>query len=114
MLLIELFSDYIFNRKDLREYVQVRKDINERGEFNDQMLVRAQENLERLKKEDSEVLELMYKTLDKYVKDNRDIPVEYPINFTRAILTLYKGNGKTPRKVYENYNNGLNHHSHDA
>jgi len=114
MLLIELFSDYIFNKKDLREYVELRKDINERGEFNDQMLIRIQENLERFKEEDSETLELMYKTLDEYVKNNRGIVIEYPINFARAILSLYKNNGKTPRNIYENYENGLNHHSYDG
>ena len=112
MLLIELFSDFIFNRKDLREYVELRKDINERGEFNDQMLIRVQENLERLKQEDNDILELMYKTLDEYVKDNRGVAVEYPINFARAILTLYKK--KSAKKVYEDYNNGLNHRPFDA
>jgi len=43
-MLIELFTDYIRNRKDLREYVVKRKTINERGEFNDLALIKIQEN----------------------------------------------------------------------
>ena len=38
MRLIDLFSDYIRNKKDLLEYIEKRKDINERGEFNDEKL----------------------------------------------------------------------------
>ena len=33
-MLIDVFTDFIRNKKDLREYVEKRKRINERGEFN--------------------------------------------------------------------------------
>ena len=113
MLLIELFSDYIFNKKDLREYVEQRKTINERGEFNDAQLIQAEENLQRLKEEDNEIYELMYETFHEYIKLDKGLSIEYPLNFTRAILALYK-NHITPQKVYEDYKSGLTHHSYDA
>ena len=51
MSLIELFTDYVLNRKNLKEYVELRKTIHERGEFNDSKLIQAEENLQRLKSE---------------------------------------------------------------
>ena len=39
------------NKKSLKDYVEIRKTLNERGEFNDAALIQAEENLERLKKE---------------------------------------------------------------
>ncbi len=113
MLLIELFSDHVFNRKSLADYVEIRKSINQRGEFNDQLLIRAEENLQRLKKEDNKVYEMMYETLKEYQKLDRGCSVEYPINFITEILKLYK-NHKTPQKVYEDYKNGLTHYLADA
>ena len=109
MLLIEIFSDYVFNKKSLKEYVEVRKSINERGEFNDNALIQAEENLQKLKTEDKKVYDLMYETLDKYVEADRGITVEYPINFIREVLKLSKKNASAHR-VYESYKAGLNHH----
>lgn len=112
MTLIEIFTDYVFNKQDLREYVKKRKSINERGEFNDSQLILAQENLESLKKENILIYNLMYDTLRQYVKSNEGETIEYPINFIREILTLNK-NGCTAQKMYESYKTGLNHYHHN-
>ena len=113
MSLIEIFTDYVFNRKDLNEYVEVRKTINARGEFNDSQLVQAEANLQRLKKEDNKTYELMYETLKEYVDQGSGHTVEYPINFIREILKLYKNNtsAETISKIYKM---GLDHHCNDA
>jgi len=108
MSLIEIFSDYVYNRKSLIEYVEVRKDIHERGEFNDQKLIRAQEHLNRLKEEDNELYELMYQTLDEYRRLDMGHPTEYPIDFIREVLKMYEVSTDT-RKIYENYKAGLLH-----
>ncbi|MFT5662565.1 MAG: hypothetical protein ACI9TV_003222 [Sulfurimonas sp.] len=113
MSLIEIFTDYIYDKKDLREYVKQRKNINERGEFNDASLIEAQENLERLKKEDILTYNAMYDTLREYVKLGHGEITEYPINFIREFLKLYKGD-YTVKKMYENYKSGLKHYHHDA
>lgn len=113
MSLIEMFSDYVYNRKSLKEYVEVRKSIHERGEFNDQKLIRAEEHLQRLKEEDNELYELMYKTLNEYRKLDMGHPTEYPIDFIREILKMYEAS-ITTRQVYENYKEGLKHYINDA
>ena len=113
MLLIELFTDYVFNKKDLVEYVELRKSINERGEFNDGLLIQAAKNLEHLKVENHQVYKEMYETLDKYVKANKGFTMEYPINFIRQILKLDK-NGYSAKKMLEDYKNELKHYHHNV
>ncbi|MDD3770973.1 hypothetical protein E0765_06615 [Sulfuricurvum sp. IAE1] len=113
MSLIEIFTDYVLNRKSLKEYVEVRKTINERGEFNDAKLIRAQEILERLKAEEPEVYEGMYETLAKVYARNAGLTVEYPIEFIRQILRMYRGH-ETPTQVYEEYKRVLEHYHHDV
>jgi len=113
MSLIETFTDYVLNRKSLKEYVEVRKTINERGEFNDAKLIQAQENLDRLKAEEPEVYEGMYATLAKIYAKNQGLTVEYPIEFTRQILRMYK-TSLTPAQVYEEYKRVLEHYHHDV
>ncbi|PHM16708.1 MAG: hypothetical protein CJD30_10145 [Sulfuricurvum sp. PD_MW2] len=112
MSLIETFTDYILNRKSLKEYVEVRKTINERGEFNDAKLIQAEENLQRLKKEEPEIYEGMYATLAKIYAQNKGLTIEYPIEFTRQILRMYK-TSLTPSQVYEEYKRVLGHYHHD-
>ena len=112
MLLIEMFTDYVYNKKDLREYVQKRRDMNERGEFNDATLILAQENLERLKKEDPLIYNAMYDVLRQYVKLDYEQPLEYPIDFVRIVSKLYKQRF-TPEKMYANYKGGLSRHTFD-
>lgn len=113
MLLIELFKDYIFNKKDLVEYVELRKSINERGEFNDALLIQAAKNLEHLKTEDTQVYQEMYETLNEYVKSNEGLSIEIPINFIRQILKLDK-NGYSAKKMLEDYKNELKHYHHNV
>lgn len=113
MSLIETFTDYILNRKSLKEYVEVRKTINERGEFNDAKLIQAEENLQQLKKEDPEIYEGMYATLAKIYAQNKGLTIEYPIEFTRQILRMYK-TSLTPAQVYEEYKRVLGHYHHDV
>ncbi|MDD2369912.1 MAG: alpha/beta hydrolase [Sulfuricurvum sp.] len=113
MSLIELFTDYILNRKNLKEYVELRKTINERGEFNDAKLLQAEENLQRLKKEEPEVYEGMYETLTKIYERNAGLSIEYPLDFIRQILKMYK-NSQTPAQVYEEYKRVLEHYHHDV
>ena len=108
MSLIEMFSDYVYNRKSLIEYVEVRKNIHERGEFNDLKLIRAEEHLQRLKKEDNDLYELMYQTLEEYRRLDMGHTIEYPIDFIREVLKLYE-TSHTPREIYENYQEGLKH-----
>jgi len=113
MSLIETFTDYVLNRKSLKEYVEVRKTINERGEFNDAKLIQAEENLERLKKEEPEIYEGMYETLAKVYARNAGLSIEYPIDFIRQILKMYK-NSLSPTQVYEEYKRVLEHYHHDV
>lgn len=108
MTLIEIFTDYVKNRKDLKEYVEVRKTINTRGEFNNETLIQAQEDLQRLKQENPEIYELMYETLEEYYKRDEGHIVEYPINFIRQVLKIYQ-NGVPAQKVYDCYKQGLDH-----
>lgn len=112
MSLIELFTDYILNRKSLKEYVEVRKTIDARGEFNDTKLIQAEENLQRLKQEEPEIYEGMYETLARIYAKNAGLSIEYPIEFTRQILRMYKGS-LTPKQVYEEYKRVLEHYHHD-
>jgi hypothetical protein len=113
MLLIELFSDYVRNKKSLKVYVEKRKSINERGEFNDKTLFDAQECLEKLQKEEPDIYILMYETLSEYYKQGEGHTIEYPINFIRQILQICRNN-ISAQKVYESYKKGLNHYYCDA
>jgi hypothetical protein len=113
MSLIEIFTDYVLNRKNLKEYVEIRKTIHERGEFNDAKLIQAQENLDRLKAEEPDVYEGMYETLAKIYARNAGLTIEYPIEFIRQILRMYKTH-KTPKEVYEEYKRVLEHYHHDV
>ncbi len=108
MSLIAHFTDYIVNKKDLRDYIELRKTLHERGEFNNQKLLKIQENLERLGKEEPEVLETMYRTLAQIIQEDRGHYVEYPINFAREILRIYDS-GNTPQKVCDDYKKTLRH-----
>ena len=108
MRLIELFTDHVRNRKSLKDYVEIRKTINERGEFNDAKLIRAEENLQRLKCENPEIYEKMYEVLEEVFRRDAGHSVEYPIDFIREILKLYTGH-YTPEKVYDEYRRVLEH-----
>lgn len=108
MYLIELFTDYVRNRKSLKDYVEVRKTINERGEFNDAKLIRAEENLQRLKSENPEIYEKMYEVLEEVFRRDAGHRVEYPIDFIREVLKLNTGS-YTPEKLYEEYRCILKH-----
>ena len=107
-MLIEIFTDYVVNRKSLREYVEVRKTINARGEFNDEKLIRAQDNLDKLKAENPEIYDKMYEVLFEVIKRDAGHKVEYPLDFVRHILKMYKGS-KTPEMIYEEYKSILEH-----
>jgi hypothetical protein len=113
MSLIELFTDHVLNRKSLKSYVESRKTIHERGEFNDASLIRAEENLQRLKTEEPEIYEGMYETLAKIYARNAGLSIEYPIDFIRQILKMYK-DSHTPKQVYEEYKRTLEHYHHDV
>jgi len=113
MLLIEAFTDHILNKKSLKDYVQYRKSTTERGEFNDTKLLQAQENLQQLKNESPEVYDEMYKTLTEIYKRNRGLPVEYPLDFVRQILRMYK-NSLSVEEICEEYKRILDHYHHDA
>ena len=108
MTLIEIFTDYVINKKSLIEYVELRKTLNERGEFNDATLILAQENLDRIAKEDPETLNEMYAILFEIIKLDRGHFVEYPLDFIREILKLYKNN-TTPKDILKNYKEILTH-----
>jgi len=73
----------------LREYVKLRKNINERGEFNDQKLIRIQENLEQLKQENFDIYQKMYATLEEVYKRDQGNYIDYPLDFAREILKMY-------------------------
>ncbi|WP_345974940.1 hypothetical protein [Sulfurimonas sp. HSL3-7] len=109
--LIDIFTDHVLNRKSLKDYVEIRKGLHERGEFNDASLIRAEEILQCLKLVDNESYELMYKTLDEIFEHDAGNAVEYPINFIREVLKIGQ-HGKTGRKVCEEYRRTLEHHFH--
>lgn len=113
MTLIETFTDFVRNRKSLKEYVEVRKTMNERGEFNDQSLIRAEENLQRLKQDNPDIYEGMYEILEESYRQDRGHYVEYPIIFTKNILKLYDG-GCSAEQVYDGYHSILEHKFADA
>ncbi|MDD4855899.1 MAG: hypothetical protein PHQ22_09305 [Sulfuricurvum sp.] len=113
MSLIETFTDYVLNRKSLKEYVEFRKTTKERGEFNDTKLIQAQENLERLKTENPEIYEAMYTTLDAIYARNAGLTIEYPLDFIRQILRMYKSS-LSVQQIYEEYKRMLDHYHHDA
>ncbi|MBU1657463.1 hypothetical protein KKG72_00210 [bacterium] len=113
MTLINIFTDYVVNQKSLKDYVEVRKTLHERGEFNDSLLIKAQDNLDRLKQEDEEIYNGMYKVLREIIKKDEGYFVEYPINFIKEVLVMYE-HGMTPKKVYEEYKRSLKHRSNNA
>ena len=113
MTLIETFTDYVLNRKSLKDYVQYRKTTNERGEFNDAKLIQAQENLDRLKNEEPEVYEAMYTTLDAIYAHDSGLTIEYPLEFVLQILKMYTGS-LTPQNIHEEYTRVLEHYHHNV
>ena len=113
MLLIEIFTDYVLNKKSLKDYVEIRKTINTRGEFNNASLIQAEENLQRLRREDPILYESMYETLAEIYKRNAGLSIEYPLDFVRQILKMYQGS-LSPQQVYEEYKRILDHYHHDA
>ncbi|MDH4944351.1 hypothetical protein [Sulfurimonas sp. C5] len=106
-MLIEIFTDYIRNKKDLREYVEVRKTINERGEFNDASLIKVQENLERLKKENPEIYAKMYEVLEEVFRRDQGNNIEYSLDFAREILKMFQK--QSLESIYEEYAAVLEH-----
>jgi hypothetical protein len=106
-MLIEIFTDFIRNKKDLREYVALRKGIHGRGEFNDATLIRAQENLERLKKENPEIYNKMYEVLEEVFKRDEGNYIDYPLDFTREILKMF--HSQSLESIYEEYKAVLSH-----
>ncbi len=108
MTLIEIFTDYVVNKKSLVEYVELRKTLNQRGEFNDETLILAQNNLDRLGRENKKILDEMYAILFKIVKLDRGHCVEYPLDFIKEILKLYK-NSVEPKDILRDYKEILNH-----
>jgi hypothetical protein len=113
MSLIAIFTDYVVNKKSLKEYVEVRKSIRERGVFNDATLLQAEEDLQRLKREDPQTYKAMYRVLDEIIRRDEGYHVEYPVNFIRQILRIYQG-GVPAKKVLESYREALEHHSQSA
>lgn len=113
MSLIHVFTDHVRNRKSLAEYVEIRKQQNERGEFNDRTLLEAETYLQRLKKEEPEIYEKMYETLEEIYRRDEGHYVEYPITFVKQILRIYR-NGIPAQNVCEAYRRVLEHHFQDA
>lgn len=113
MSLIEIFTDYVLNKKSLIEYVELRKEINERGEFNDTSLIQAEETLKKLQTECPEVHAEMYKILTKIYERNSGFSVEYPIVFIRQILRMYT-DSLAPNQICEEYRRILEHYHHDV
>jgi predicted nuclease with TOPRIM domain len=107
-MLIEIFTDFIRNKKDLREYVEIRKTINERGEFNDQKLLQVQENLERLKKENLDIYNKMYEVLEEVYRRDEGNYIEYSLNFAGEILKMYKTH-QSVENIYQEYKAVLEH-----
>lgn len=106
-MLIEIFEDYIRNKKDLRQYVQVRKEINERGEFNDFELIKIQEHLEELQKLNPEIYTKMYAVLEKVYEKDVGSYIDYPLNFARVILNM--DHAKSLEDMYNTYKAELKH-----
>ena len=106
-MLIEIFTDFIRNRKDLREYVVLRKTIHERGEFNDATLIKIQENIERLKVENPDIYAKMYEVLDTVFENDAGQSVDYPLNFAREMFKMFKN--RTPDDIYQEYKAVLKH-----
>lgn len=113
MTLIEIFTDHVVNRKSLKDYVEIRKGLHEHGEFDDELLIQAEDKLQRLKKVDREIYEKMYAILDEVIRRDTGHTVEYPINFIREVLKIYQG-GLSAKQVCEEYERVLEHHFHDA
>lgn len=107
-MLIDIFSDFIRNKKDLRDYIELRKTINERGEFNDQQLLTVQQNLERLKEENFEIYNKMYEVLEEVYKRDEGNYIEYPLNFASEILKMFKTH-QSVENIYQEYKDVLNH-----
>lgn len=108
MTLIEIFTDYVVNKKSLLDYIELRKGLKQRGEFNDETLVLAQKNLDRLNIENKEILDEMYTILFEIIKLDRGHFVEYSLDFIKEILKLYK-NSVEPKDILKNYKEILNH-----
>ncbi len=106
-MLISIFTDYIRNKKDLREYIEIRKTINERGEFNDSKLIKIQENLEKLKKENFEIYTKMYQLLEEIYKKDEGNYIDYPLNFAYMILNMDHYNSY--EDMHEKYKSELGH-----
>ena len=106
-MLIDIFTDFIRNRKDLREYVALRKTIHERGEFNDATLMKIQENIERLKAEDPDVYAKMYEVLERVFENDAGQSVDYPLNFAREMFKMFQN--RLPQEIYEEYKAVLEH-----
>ncbi len=106
-MLIEIFTDFIRGRRDLREYVALRKTIQERGEFNDTTLIKIQENLERLEKENPQIYQKMYEVLEAVFENDAGQRVDYPLDFSRAILKMFKNSSL--ESIYEEYKAILKH-----
>lgn len=113
MGLIHLFNDHAVNRKSLKECVEVRKSIDERGEFNDRTLLKAEEYLQRLKRDDNATCKAMYAVLNKIIRPDEGHFVEYPIDFIKQILRIYR-DGIPAAKVLERYREMLEHHCQTA
>jgi len=113
MSLIDIFTDYVVNKKSLKDYVEVRKTLSERGEFNDTLLCKEEDNLQRLKAEDEKIYNAMYCVLKEIFERDQGHYVEYPINFIKAVLKMYE-NGNTTKKVYDEYARSLEHRFCDA
>jgi len=113
MLLIEMFTDHVVNKKSLVDYIELRKSINERGEFSDSTLLKAQNNLDRLKTDDSKTYNEMYKILKEIMELDTGHSVEYPIDFIKEILKMYKLN-TTAVGICKDYKEVLTHHYQDA
>ena len=107
-MLIDIFADYIRNKKDLRDYVELRKTINERGEFNNSQLIQIQENLEKLKKEHSEMLTKMYEVLEEIYQKDEGNYIDYPLDFARIILHIFDNN-QSLDEIYTTYKAVLKH-----
>jgi hypothetical protein len=106
-MLIDIFTDFIRNKKDLRDYIELRKNINERGEFNDSNLIKIQKNLEKLKKENHEIYLKMYEILEEVYKRDEGNYIDYPLDFARIMLHIFEKH--TLEETYTNYKEVLNH-----
>lgn len=102
MGLIEHFTDYVVYRRNLKAYVEWRKSVNERGEFNDETLKHAEDDLQRLKREAPEIYDGMYEVFYEIIRRDEGCYVEYPIDFIKQILRIYR-DGVPAAKVLESY-----------